>query len=150
MNKALRLFLALIIIFVENTSYGNSNDLVVSVMKMARENITNAKLSDGSFVPPETLEEKQKPIISFEDAKRVVRIGQQSGIAAWCSVEWEESSFRAFMQSERKKSIWTDKQLAYIGLVHGITMGLVERTMEENKHCSTKQAQHIRQIIDRK
>lgn len=149
MNRLFQCVTVLLIVSFSNVSHSKDSDFVTKVMEVARANITSAKLLDGSFVPPETLEEKKYPIIPFEDAKRVVEVGQTSGIAAWCGVEWEKPSFIKLMEKERQKSTWSDKQLAYIGLVHGVSMGMVESVMKA-KECSEEQAQHIREIINKR
>ncbi|MDA0782510.1 MAG: hypothetical protein O2970_10355 [Proteobacteria bacterium] len=140
----------LLTIFLAFPSYGNDDKLISDLMQVAREQITSAKLLDGSFVPAETEEEKKTPIIKIEDARRIVGVGQQSAIAAWCNVEWYKSSFTNLMQHERSKEIWSDKQLAYIGLLHGITMGMTEKSVKQRGECPSKQASHINNIISKR
>jgi hypothetical protein len=132
-----------IVMLLTSQAYGDDK-LVVNLMEVARQNITQAKFQDGSFIPSETEAEKLYPIIPIEDARRIVAVGQKSGIAAWCGIEWQKSIFSKLMENERSKKTWTQKQLAYIGLLHGITMGSFEKAAQDgNGKCSKEQANKI-------
>ena len=117
-------------------------------MELARQNITQAKLHDGSFVPAETEEEKKTPIIPVLDGQRVIQVGFRSGVAAWCKVD-NKDYYLGFMQQERGHSRWTDKQIAYIGLLHGVAKGSVLRATETTA-CPDTQLRQIESILKNK
>lgn len=125
--------------------------VVAQIMDLARENLQKAKLPDGSNVPPETTSEKAVPLIPVEDGARVVDAASTSAAAKWCGLEWEESLYRPFMMAERRRGIWSPKQMAYIGLIHGITMGSVENHYQAKGECpKSARANLERYIADRK
>lgn len=138
----------MLFVVVKPVTASEADKMVTMVMKIARDNITNAVLLDGTNVPEETEEEKAQELVPYDEAAFIVMIGQQSGVAAWCSVEWEKRSYRALMKFERSKEKWSDKQMAYIGLMHGISMGMSERAMKETHgECPKEQAEHINKLI---
>ncbi len=125
------------------------DELVVALMNVARRNLSSARLLDGSNVPPETEDELKTPLIPYEFAERIVNAGSRAAFAAWCAEEWERSSYFAFMKNERRKEIWSDKQLAYVGLLHGVTMGYMgDFYFGERGECSPDEAAEIRAVID--
>lgn len=115
--------------------------VVEKIMKIARKNITRAKMLDGSFVAEETEEELKAPIISLVEGKRVVNRGMLSAMAQYCGFDWENRSFLPFMEGERAGGKWTDKQLAYIGLVHGIAQGSFRKRLEKDGACTAEKKQ---------
>lgn len=104
------------------------------IAKLSRENIGKAKLEDGSFVK-ETEEEKKQPIMPEADIKRVIDRGFISVYAEWCGYDWQNKSFFPFMQNERSKEKWSEKQLAYIGLMHGVSMGVLQQNLKSRGEC---------------
>lgn len=77
-----------------------------------------ASRRDGSKILPDDDLEKRAPLISRHDALRTLAIGNLSGNARRCGLEWEET-FLSFMRSERSR-FWDEKQIAFFGVLHGI------------------------------
>ena len=117
-------------------------------MKIAREHLTQAHLSDGSNVPAETKEELKTPIIPFADARRVVNRGMITAQAEHCGLDWANQSYIPFMNHERAKKIWSDKQMAYIGLVHGITQGTFFKLFSQKEPCDAVKKRKTQAILD--
>jgi len=111
------------------------SDLAHNNMRILRTNITRLRLSDGSFIPPESAEELKTPIIPYEDGKRVVNRGIISAMAEYCGLDWENRSFSPFMQQERSKRKWSDKQMAFIGGLHGMTQGSMHKNFQSKGAC---------------
>lgn len=112
------------------------DDMVKVLATVARDGLPQAKLRDGSFVGEETEEERAQELIPFEDKRRVVERGIVSSFANICGFDEIARSFLPFMQEERSEHEWSDKQSAYIGLLHGVTFGVMERRLsEEGKGC---------------
>ena len=122
-------------------------DVVREVMDLARENLSKAHLPDGSPVPEETPEMKRQPIIPLAEAKRVVEVGMLSAVAAWCGVEWRHANFAPFMAAERASGGRTDKALTYIGLMHGVTVAIMQPLFAKRGECSTEQKQGVENFI---
>lgn len=92
----------------------------------------NARLSGGSIVRPSNNDERSKLPIPYEDAKRVVHYSITAGLAVWCGIN-HQSYYLAYMQAERKKQIWSDKQLAFVGFLFGISQANVENSFKREK-----------------
>lgn len=128
-------------------AFEGKTETVRAFMQVARDHLHKARLPDGSFVPQETEAEKAEPLIPEIDARRVMGVAQRSAIAAWCEVEWQQPFYLAFMAEEREQDRWSQKQMAYIGLLHGTVMGVMEQELTQRGDCPAEQAVHIRQII---
>ena len=106
-----------------------TNDRIISI---AFENFWGkARLPDGSYVQPGSEEERQTLPVSKETAYQVIEVGSISGQAKWCSLDWQKN-YLALTKSARQQG-FSDKQLAFIGLLHGVTQGIVERSMQGKK-----------------
>lgn len=148
----MRYCFVLVLLFVfatEPVHAARSDEDVVKFMEGVRTQLlSQAKLQDGSFVPPETAAEKAYPIIPVADGRRVMDRGDFSGILEWCKLE-ATPQYLAFMQEERNKKQWSDKQLAYIGLLHGAARTTAQRGLQQLKgDCSPKQKEHIKKRLD--
>ncbi len=110
--------------------------LVSAVSDVARRNLGQVKRADGTFVAPETAAERSRPLISLKESRLAVDTGMVSGIANWCRLEWQRSHYLSYMKWQRARRLWSDKQLAYIALLHGIAKGVAERKYRETGECS--------------
>jgi hypothetical protein len=78
----------------------------------------------------------------------VVRIASNAATAQWCGLEWKDSYFHPFLKGEKEKKVWTEKQIAYISLLHGLTMGAILTGVEKmNRKCSTEDRSKIEKVI---
>lgn len=77
-----------------------------------------ASRRDGSKILPEDDLEAGALLISRHDALRTLAVGNLSGNARRCGLEWEDT-FLAFMRAERSR-FWDEKQIAFFGILHGI------------------------------
>ena len=126
-----------------------ADEIVEAFVGMARRNIGQARLSAGSYVPPETEAERARPLLPLAVAREVVRVAMFSATAAWCEVEWQESNYLRLMTAERGRDGWSDKQTAFIGLLHGTAMGTLERFYREESDCTADDGSAARETIDR-
>ena len=121
-----------LVVFAVKPAYGEAKPDVATLLgKVARDNLTKARLANGAHVPAETPAEKAKPIIPAKDVKRVVDHGIRADVMLVCNLNWEKD-FSAFMDNERAKKIWSPKQIAYIGLLHGVSMGYFEDSIKRS------------------
>ncbi len=116
-------------------------------MELARDNIGQAKLLDGSFVPPETPAERAKTLVPFAEAEAIVGSGIASAYAQWCGEDWERN-YRHLMAYQRSRKIWPDMALAYIGMLHGVTLGLMKRDFDDSGQCPASVRRRIRDFIE--
>ena len=130
MGNHAKLFLALVaIVQVSAPSVAQtllpppSPQTVEDIAAFARENITRARVSDGSNVPPETPQELARPIIPASLVRQTVARGFLTGEIEACGMDWQAGSFRPYMKAIRSGGRYSDKQLAYIGILHGLAQG---------------------------
>ena len=122
---------------------------VENFMDLARNRLHVARLLDGSFVPPETPEERRQPLLPLADGRRVVERGVISALAQWCGMAWSERSYMPFMRGERRRQIWSDNQIAYIGLLHGTTLGAIGRSLQRTSTCTDQHRTNLEALLTR-
>lgn len=113
---------------------GLDTEMVRALMLLTRENLGQARMPDGSAVeapaPGDTA-----PVIPESEGMLVVDAGVASGIAEWCGVEWSTGNFLPLMTWQRQRGLWDDRQIAYIGMLHGIALGLTSAQAEAGGDC---------------
>ncbi len=87
---------------------------------------------DGKHFVPESDAERASVLIPVPDANRVVREAHFYGLALWCGLEWKQT-YLSYMQAERRRN-WSQKQIAFIGLLFGVAQGAVPNWM--GRECS--------------
>lgn len=117
---------------------GDDREAVEERMNAVRENITALTLPSGNHIPAETPEELKTPVIPYEDAKRVMNRGIVTAIAQYCGFDWQQLSYNPFMVHEIESHKWSDKQIAYIGALHGATQGMMHRAFITKGPCNEK------------
>ena len=116
---------------------GSPDALVRSLVTTAQENFWGrAVLSNGETVQPVDDAERTAPVIPFGDSARVVNGAMPVARALWCGVEWQPY-YLMFMQAERRGS-WSEKQIAFIGVLFGLTQGVVSRALIQRGPCSAE------------
>lgn len=119
------------------------------MLDIADKQIVKAKDKNGMFLEPVSVMEKQVGIIPYDEAKLIVDRGVFSAIANACGYDWENESYLALMGKERASGKWSDRQLAYMGLLHGISMGYVEARMKKKKEaCSVDMHTDVGQYLN--
>lgn len=108
---------------------------VAFLAAMARKNLSKARLRSGAFVPAETPAEKSQPLLSPTESKRVVQHGIYEAMLHVCEQE-SSPEFSEFMSRERRLKARTDKQMAYMGLLHGVTAGYYIGEFEKRGGCT--------------
>lgn len=126
---------------------GDRQELVVQFMDLARANIGQVKLADGSIIGSERASELKTPAIPYEDGKRVVNRGFLSAMAEFCLLNWNEQSFVPFMASERLNHTWSDMQTSYIGLLHGVSQGWFFKGLEERGSCTEDKREQTQLLL---
>ena len=127
---------------------GDKKEWVLRALTGIRKFITELRLRDGSNVPPETEEELSKPLLPYEDAKRVYNRGILSGMAEYCGLNWQKKSFIPFMQNERSKGKWSDKEIAVIGSLHGIAQGGALEGLQRKGKCPADFRKNTKAMLD--
>lgn len=110
----------------------------------------NARRSDGSIIAPKSEVERSQPPIAEIDAYLVVDVGEISSFAERCKLDWKSNLF--MLTGSARKSGLTEKQIAYIAVLHGFTMGLMENSLakiECNKDMKTQTASKVEALSNK-
>jgi hypothetical protein len=99
---------------------------------------------DGKPFIPENETERAAPLIPADEAVRVVNEARVYGLALWCELKWEPV-YLNYMQLERSKN-WTQKQVAFIGMLFGVTQSVVLEMREEK--CGRVDKRSVRNSMD--
>ena len=126
---------------------GNTQ-IVTQFSQQAKQALPDALMSDGDYVPEEIpLTFDGQELIPFDDAKRVVNRGLLSGMAEMCGLNWEENSYLPFMQIERATHLWSDEQIAFIGVLHGVAQGHVDEIITETPACDAFSTENVEDML---
>jgi hypothetical protein len=125
-------------------------EAIATLSRLARENLTRARLLDGSNVPPETAAERSRPIIPSELTEQTVRRGYLSGEMEACGLDATEESYLPYMSAIRRSRRYSDTQHAYLGLLHGFSqataVGLLGAAVDA---CSEEVRNRLRRAASR-
>ena len=103
-----------------------------------------AVLSNGALALPASESERNILPIPRNEAMRIVQSSAAAGLGAWCGVEWQ-SYYLAFMGSERAKP-WSEKQIAFIGMLFGVAQGSLQKSMSETP-CETSDRESVARML---
>ena len=97
----------------------------------------NAVGTEGQKItlPPDV--DPSAPVIPTTEARRIVHAAVPTGFAMWCGVEWQPF-YLDFMQRERSSGVWSETQLAYIGVLFGMSQQITAMSAS-SQPCSEKQ-----------
>jgi hypothetical protein len=117
---------------------------ITQIRQIADASIEEAIDKDGNPQPPLTRDEIRSGVLPFEDVRRVIDRGVFSAYAKWCDFDWKNRSYLALMKKERASGQWTERQMVYMGLLHGITMGFMGDSITTvGNACGESDKSHI-------
>ena len=97
---------------------------------------------------PATAAEKANPPISNEDATLVVERGLVSAAGMHCGMEWGRRNFgplMTYLRDDRKQS---DRQMAIISALHGMSQALFTQVVQEQGPCSPQLRVELDTVLD--
>lgn len=106
------------------------DDLVKRLTQAARDTLSSARLADGSTIPPETPEEKAQPIVPRPLELRTINRGLLSARLQVCSQDYRTISYLPFMNALQASGGYSPKQMAYLGILHGVTARMMSRPLD--------------------
>lgn len=92
------------------------------LLAMAMENIGRAKCGDRPCAPA-TPAELARPPITDEQARLIVSTAAVSVMAEHCGLDWQRRNFQPLLLHHQKAQKMNDRQMAIVGLLHGVAMG---------------------------
>jgi hypothetical protein len=81
---------------------------------------------------PATAAERAKPPITDDQARAIVTAATISVLAEHCQLDWEKRNFIPLMRHHRETLKMSERQMALVGLLHGITMGAYAETVRKS------------------
>jgi len=98
---------------------------------LALDNYAKARCGK-ELCAPATAAERANPPITDEQARAIVTAGTISIMAEHCQLDWERRNFIPLMRHHRETLKMTERQMALVGLLHGITMGALAETVRKS------------------
>ena len=125
-----------------------TDEKVREALQSALRHIDRARCDGLRPCAPATPDELRTPPISLEHARAAMRAGLASGGMEWCRLDWQQRSFRPMMDHYRKVAGLNERQMALMGLLHGMHQGLMTRTMG-NRECTPEMRAKLQPLRDR-
>ncbi|GGC55439.1 hypothetical protein [Chelatococcus reniformis] len=113
-----------------------SDGAVKAALNLALTNISRAKCEDLKPCAAPTADEKAHPPISIAEARAAMKAGIVSGIAEHCGLDWHRRTFVPMMVYHRKAVQMNERQMALMGLLHGMQQARVSRALGASGTCS--------------
>ena len=101
-----------------------SDEQVQKLLMAALDNIGRGMWGDNKRCAPATPEEKANPPITIVEARLVTYRAALSAAAELCGLDWQGRNFLPMMAYWRRTVKKNERQMAVIGILHGIMQGL--------------------------
>jgi hypothetical protein len=105
-----------------------SDETVAGLSSMVMNSFAALRCGDQPCQPV-TEAERNAGLVSTDDAREVIRRGMLSQVAECAGVDWQRQSFLPMMAEWRQRRKATTRQLAFVGALHGVSMGMVLRQL---------------------
>ena len=122
---------------------GPSDDHVRGIVLLGLENMPRLKCENRQPCAPATADEKADPPLTIPEGRAVIRRGVLSGIAEHCGLDWQRRNFVPMMAYWRTTVKKSERQLALVGVVHGITRGRPQAIMRSQGPCTDQARQSV-------
>ena len=118
-----------------------------ALLKQALEGFWGrAKTADGKPIQPESEAERRTLPVNEKVANFAFDVGELSGLAEWCGIEWKPN-FAALTRHARNGG-QSERQVAFISVVHGVAQGSVASAMAKSGPCSAQHREKVRMRVD--
>lgn len=95
---------------------------------------------------PATDEEKAKPPVALEDARRAMRVGLLAGTAEFCGLDWQKRIFLPFMAYQHRTLKLSPRQIAIVSMLHGTMQGFM---LNSHKKIGTPCTDQMREGLEK-
>ena len=117
-------------------------ELTRRTLTQALDLIQNARCGDKPCEPV-TAAEKSNPPLTVTEAQRIIARGVVSAIAERCGLDWRRQNFLPMMAYWRTGQKKSERQMALVALLHGITQGQAEQSLQAQPPCTDQQRSEI-------
>ena len=135
--------LALLLIFFSVTSFAGiltSNVRTELVKDVLTGFWGNARDIKGNPIFPINDQDRKTIPISATAIDQTINVGEMSGMAEWCGLDWKPN-YRALTSYARKQKM-TDKQVAFISVLHGASSQIIISAMKA-KTCEKQDKENV-------
>jgi hypothetical protein len=105
----------------------------------------NARDIKGNPIVPKNDQDRKTVPISSSVVDQAINVGEMSGMAKWCGLAWQPN-YRALTSYARKQKM-TDKQVAFISVLHGASSQIIISAMK-SKTCEKKDKGKIIELLN--
>lgn len=112
--------------------------------------LPRGSLRDGSPPAPLTHKERLHGVIPLEDAYRIVKSAADTALTEHCRLDWRKLSFRPLMRRERQHGNWSERQLTFIGIMHGYVQRTFREQLKTHPRCGIGHKQAIVEFFTQK
>jgi hypothetical protein len=116
---------------------------VIRVLTLALDNIQRARCENNAHCAAATAEERKQPPLSIAEGRSIMQRGVLSGLAQHCGLDWRTRNFLPMMAHWRLGTKKSARQMALVGLVHGIMQGQIQNAAAKQGACSDQMRQSI-------
>lgn len=100
------------------------DEQVQKLLMLALDHISRGLCENKKPCAPATAEEKANPPITIAEARVVIRRGVLSAAGQHCGLDWRQRNYLPMMAYWRQQAKKNERQMALIGLLHGIMQGM--------------------------
>jgi hypothetical protein len=119
-----------------------SDEQVNKILQLALDSLPRALCEGNKPCAPASAEERALPLVSLVDARAVMMRGILSGAAVRCGLDWQRLNFVPMMTYWRRTQKKSERQMAAIGLVHGIMQG-ISNPRPDTAPCTDEQRRNL-------
>lgn len=138
------IFTASVALFETALAEGAMPELHRRLLALALDNLDKAMCGTAQCSAA-TIEERTHPPLTHEQVAAIVAAGTVSVAAEHCQLDWRVRNFLPMMRRYREISKLSDRQMALISMLHGITMGALADAVQRTP-CSSE----MKATIDKK
>jgi hypothetical protein len=118
------------------------------LLQLALENIHRGRCENFKPCDPATPQEKANPPLTLIEAQQVIDRAVLSGAAMHCKLDWQNRNFTPMMAYWRGTQRKTERQMALVGLIHGIVQGMIAPSAERPSACPEEMRKGLEARLD--
>jgi hypothetical protein len=105
----------------------------------------NARDIKGNPIVPTNDQDRKTIPISATVVDQAINVGEMSGMAKWCGLDWQPN-YRSLTSYARKQKM-TDKQVAFISVLHGASSQIIVSAMK-SKTCEKLDKEKVIELLN--
>jgi len=122
-----------------NAAAALSDEQVHKLLTLALDNVSRGLCEGKTRCAPATAEERENPPVTIAEARIVILRGALSAAAEHCGLDWQGRNFVPMMTYWRQNMKKNERQMAVIGLLHGIMQGMGK----PNRACTADMRENV-------